>query len=76
MRSYARLTPEERKHRWRALALGSTIAGVLVAVLAVIFLGMPASAIIVALMVVGVADTWYLDWRLRRTGSLFKIRTR
>jgi hypothetical protein len=44
--------------------------------LAVIFLGMPASAIIVALMVVGVADTWYLDWRLRRTGSLFKIRTR
>jgi hypothetical protein len=76
VRSFAKLSPDERKHRWRLLAIGNTVGGVVVAVFALLFLGMPGSAVLVALMVIGVTDTWYLDWRLRRTGNLFKIKTR
>jgi hypothetical protein len=70
------LSPDEREHRWRLLAIGNTVGAVVVAVFALLFLGMPGSAVLVALMVIGVTDTWYLDWRLRRTGNLFKIKAR
>lgn len=58
--------------RWRHLAIGNTVAGAVVCVLALIFLPRAAAAAIAALMALGVADTWYLDRRYRRTGRLLR----
>ena len=74
MRSFAQLTPDERARRWRSLALGSTLGGVFVSVFAFVVLGPALGVVVTALMVVSVADTWYLDRRIHRTGSLLKRR--
>ena len=73
MRSFAQLTPEERARRWRRLALGSTLGGVFVSVFALV-LGSALGVVVTALMVESVADTWYLDRRVHRAGSLVKGR--
>jgi len=66
----------ELARKWRRIEVGNTIAGVVVSVLAVVFLPSVAAALIVLFMVLCVADTWYLGRRLKRTGRLFRVRRR
>jgi hypothetical protein len=74
LRRAALLTPEKRMARWRRLAVGNTIAGVVVSVLALVFLPLPIGLIVTGAMAIGVGDTWYLDRRIHRSGSFGRSR--
>jgi hypothetical protein len=64
----------ELARKWRRIELGNTLAGFVVSIAAIGLLPGVVAALVVVLMVLGVADTWYLGSRLRRTGRLFKVR--
>ena len=66
----------ELARKWRRIEVGNTIAGLFVSVLAVVFLPIWAAVLLVVLMVLAVADTWYLGLRLKRTGRLFRVKKR
>jgi hypothetical protein len=66
----------ELVRKWRRIEVGNSIAGVIVSVAAVLLLPAAGWAVVVAFMVLCVADTWYLGRRLRRTGRLFRTRPR
>ncbi len=61
--------------RWRQVELGNTIAGVVVCAVVPFLLSPLATVLTIAAMTAGVADTWYLGRRLRRTGQLFRDRS-
>jgi drug/metabolite transporter (DMT)-like permease len=67
---------EDPVSRWRRLAIANTVAGVIVVVAAWVFVPTLIAALLVALMVLGVGNTWLLDRRLRRTGNMFRVRKR
>jgi uncharacterized membrane protein len=69
-RSFRSLDTAGRVRRMRHLVIGNTIGGVIVAALAAAFLPIGLALVVIAFMVLGVADTWYLERRLRRTGRL------
>ncbi len=64
----------ELARKWRRIELGNTLAGFVVSIAAIVLLPGVVAALVVVLMVLGVADTWNLGSRLRRTGRLFKVR--
>jgi hypothetical protein len=66
----------ELARKWRRIELGNTLAGFVVSIVAIGLLPGVVAALVVVLMALGVADTWYLGSRLRRTGRLFKVRRR
>jgi hypothetical protein len=66
----------ELARKWRRIELGNTLAGFVVSTVAIVLLPGVVAALVVVLMALGVADTWYLGSRLRRTGRLFKVRRR
>ncbi len=70
------MTHEDPVRRWRRLAIANTAAGAIVLALALVFRPHWLAALVAVLMVVGVADTWYLDRRLRRTGTMASVRRR
>ena len=62
---------DERVAKWRRLAVGNTVAGAIV-VGAVWAIASPLVAgIVTVVMVIAVADMWFLVRRTRRTGNPF-----
>jgi hypothetical protein len=66
----------ELARKWRRIEVGNTVAGLVVSIAAIVLLPSVLAALVVVLMALGVADTWYLGSRLRRTGRLFRVRRR
>ena len=61
---------EDRVRKWRRLEVGNTIGGAVAAIVVLVFVNGWLAACLVGLLALGVADTWLLGRRLRRTGRL------
>ena len=71
MKRWSALSIEERISRWRLISIGNSVAALVIAISAFIFLRFPWSLVVAGVVVIGAADTWYLAGRLRETGNPF-----
>lgn len=62
--------------KWRRIEIGDSIAGVAVSVVAALFLPIGFATLVIVFVALCVADTWYLGQRLRRTGSLRRMKNK
>ncbi len=70
LRGGRNLDPAGLARRWRNVAIGNSVAGVVSSALATAFLPTGFAVGVVAVLALAVADTWYLERRFEKLGRL------